>query len=155
MFPESVQQSTANPFNNCQKQLINKSLYKCVEEHIDIPKNHVLKMFLHIFPVDFFYGTIVRNTVSTSAIFGDPYYGPKDLLYPKSTTQSRLRDLLHPTCKSTTLPSPVLANNWFSSVSTHSSSLLQGSKSHQFPPAWFNALILQHPVFALSSSSLL
>ena len=25
------------------------------------------------------------TSVSSSAIFGDPYYGPKDLLYPKST----------------------------------------------------------------------
>ena len=38
-----------------------------------------------------------------------PYYGPKDLLYPTSTTQPRLRDLLHP--KPTTLPTPVLVNN--------------------------------------------
>ena len=62
-----------------------------------------------------------RTSVSTSVIFGDPYYGPKDLLYPKSTTQPRLRDLLHP--KSTTL----------SSVSTHSSPPLHGSQIHQFP----------------------
>ena len=47
-----------------------------------------------------------RTSVSSSAIFGDPYYGPRDLLYPKSTTQPRLRDLLHP--KSTNLPSPSL-----------------------------------------------
>ena len=33
-----------------------------------------------------------RISVSTSAIFGDPYYGPKDLLYPKSTTHPTLRD---------------------------------------------------------------
>ena len=59
-----------------------------------------------------------RTSVSTSAIFGDPFYGLKDLLYPKSTSQPRLRDLLHP--KSYTLPLPVLVNKWFSSVSTHS-----------------------------------
>ena len=61
------------------------------------------------------------------------YYGPKNLLYPKSTTQPKLRDLLHP--KSTTLPPPVLVNKWFSSVSTHSSPPLQdpSQQHHHFP----------------------
>ena len=56
---------------------------------------------------------------STTSFPPAHHYGPNDLLYPKSTTQPRLRDLLHP--KSTTLPPTVLVNNWFSSVSTHSS----------------------------------
>ena len=60
-----------------------------------------------------------RTSVSTSAIFGDPNYGPKDLLYPKSTDHLRLRDVPHP--KSTTIPPPVLVNNLFSSVSTRCS----------------------------------
>ena len=81
-------------------------------------------------------------------------YGPKDLLYPKSTSHPRPRDLLHP--KSTILPPPVLANNWFSSVSTHSSPpYSKHSSPTSFPSAHFNALILQHPVFTWSSSSLL
>ena len=87
-----------------------------------------------------------------------PYYGPKDLLYPKSITQPRLRDLLHP--KSTTLPPPVLVNNWFSSVSTHScapppSPRIPVTSPTSFPPTHFSALILQHPGVAWSSSSLL
>ena len=99
-----------------------------------------------------------RTSVSSSVIFGDPYYGPKDLLYTKSTTQPRLRYVLHP--KSTTLPPRVLANNWYSSVSTHSSPPLQGSQSHQFPactlqrtnpPASSLRAILQHPTSAAAS----
>ena len=53
-------------------------------------------------------------------------------------------------------PSPMLITDWFSSVSTHSA--LPHSKDPSptsFPPARFIALILQHPVFMRSSSSLL
>ena len=54
------------------------------------------------------------------------------------------------------LPPHVLVNNWFSSVSTHSSFPPPHSKDPSptsFPPAHFNAVILQYPVFARSSSS--
>ena len=51
-----------------------------------------------------------KTLVSSSAIFGDPYYGPKDLLYPKSTTQPNpdrgisyiLSQTTSPLCLSTT-----------------------------------------------------
>ena len=91
------------------------------------------------------------TSVSTSVIFGDPYYGPKDLLYPKSTTPQT--EGSH-TSKPTTLPPLVLVNNWLSSVSTHSTPPLPHSPTQRIPvpqfPACtvrFNALILQHPVF--------
>ena len=93
-----------------------------------------------------------RTSVSSSVIFGDPYYGSKDLLYPKSTTQPRLRDLLHP--KSTALPHCLLTADsvqWAHTPLPHS----KDSSPTSFPPAHFNALILQHPVFAWSSGSLL
>ena len=65
-------------------------------------------------------------------------------------------DLLHP--KSTTFPPSCLLTT--DSVQWTHTPLppLQGSQSHQFParpPEHFNALILQDPVFARSSSSLL
>ena len=77
---------------------------------------------------------------SSSATFGDQYYRLKDLLYPKSITHTRLRDRLYP--KSTTLLPLCLLNNWFSSVSTHSSPPTTRILVSQFPPARLNELIL-------------
>ena len=77
----------------------------------------------------------------------NPYYGPKDLLYPKSTTQPWLSDLLHVHLKSTTVPPLCL-------LTTDSVQFMDPSPTN-FPSAHFNALILQHPVFTRSSSSLL
>ena len=91
-----------------------------------------------------------KTSVSSSVTFCDPYYGPKDI-YSKSTTQPRLRDLLH---QSTTLPPLCFANNWFSSVSTHSLSKDPSQQYHQFPACTLQRT--NHPAssFAWSSSRL-
>ena len=81
-----------------------------------------------------------RTSAFSSATFGDQYYRLKDLLYPKSITHTRLRDRLYP--KSTTLLPLCLLNNWFSSVSTHSSPPTTRILVSQFPPARLNELIL-------------
>ena len=53
-----------------------------------------------------------------------------------------------PTLSQVNHPPPVLVNNWFSSVSTHSSPFIPripANNTTSFPPTHFNALILQHP----------
>ena len=81
-----------------------------------------------------------RTSVFTSAIFGNPYYWPKDLLYPPFQPPS-------PPCLLTTD-----SVQW-----AHAPPPPPPPPSIPVPPvsARFNALMFQHPIFAWSSSCLL
>ena len=75
-------------------------------------------------------------------------------IYPKSTTQPRLMDLLHP--KSTTLPLCLLTTDQFSELtllSPHSKNPSQ--QYHQFPACTLQRTNPPAPSFARSPSSLL
>ena len=72
----------------------------------------------------------------TSTISFPPthFHGPKDLLYPKSTTQPRLMDLLYP--KSTTIPLCLLTTDSVQWAHTPLPSF-QVNNTTSFPPAHF------------------